>query len=301
VVDKLAQDYAGQPVVFLEYYVNADFSTRSSRWWAAFGGQYASLPMVMVDSGNQYNMGYLDFAVVYKSMVDTSMLRPPQAELEAYAYRDGSSVGFYVQVQNLSGVMLSPANDATVHAIVYEDIHVGATDRYVRAAVAAPITGLAPGGTATFTLQTSALEGVNWDKLHYIVLVDYIPDGATAYDMLQASVAAPIPAPFDIDPGSVSFCLEPDHSQDASLPLDLTGAGFLEWSVQSPVAWLTVNPAGGIISTSPILSVLASQLSPGVQQAVLPFTTVDGYFTRDVAVKVFVGECKSSYIPFVRR
>jgi hypothetical protein len=74
-----------------------------------------------------------------------------------------------------------------VHAIVYEETHVADTDRFVRAVVSTAITSLAPGDTATFTLEVS-LPGANWSRLHSVVLADYRPAGATGpYDMLQAA------------------------------------------------------------------------------------------------------------------
>jgi hypothetical protein len=301
VVDKLAQEYADQNVVFLEYYVNADFGSRVNRWWAAFGGGQAYLPLVMVDSGNQITNGYEDFYKIYKDMVDASVVRLAQATLEAYTWRDGNKVGFYAQVENLSGVTLSPSNNATVHGIVYEDIHAGATDRYVRAAVSTGITNLSPNGFATFTMETSDLEGVNWDKLHFIVLVDYKPQGSSSYDMLQAVQAIAIPAPFRVHPGSVSFCVEPEDRYNPTITLSISGANFLEWSAREDIPWLTVSPDSGSISTHPVLSADIALVSPGVSQGIITITTVDNYFTKDVIFKIFYGSCKPSYIPIVNR
>jgi hypothetical protein len=189
----LAQDYAGQPVVFIEYDVDNPPSRRYDRWWAAFGGGSATLPMVMVDSGNQISNGYEDFYDVYQAMVDSALARPAQAEIQATWWRTGSRVGFDVEVKNLSTATLSSsANSATVHAIVYEDARAKLTNRFARATVEAGIPDLAPNATATFKLETSDLSDVDWDKLHFVVLVDYRPSGSVgAFDMLQATVALP--------------------------------------------------------------------------------------------------------------
>jgi hypothetical protein len=77
----LAKDYWYQPVVFLEYDMNGDFPTRSSRWQAAYGGGFTGTPWIMVDSGNQISHGWVDFYTVYKGMVDVSLPRPPQAAM----------------------------------------------------------------------------------------------------------------------------------------------------------------------------------------------------------------------------
>jgi len=132
----------------------------------------------MVDSGNQITHGYEDFYNVYKAMVDTALARPAQADITATWQRVGDKVRFDVRLTNLSLVTLSSSNSATVHAIVYEDVHVADTDRFVRAAVFSDITSsLAPGATASFVLETADLSEVNWDKLHFIVLADYYPGG----------------------------------------------------------------------------------------------------------------------------
>jgi len=112
--------------------------------------------MVMVDSGNQINNGYVDFYNVYKAMVDGAMARPAQAEIKARWWRTGSKIGFYVQVKNLSTVTLSSwVNSAKVHAIVDEDARVKITNRFARAVVEAGISNLATNAMTTFKLETS--------------------------------------------------------------------------------------------------------------------------------------------------
>ena len=153
----------------------------------------------MIDSGNRISTGYLDFYPVYKAMVDTALSRPAQAEVQAYCRRVGDRLQFHVQVRNLSGATLSDANSAAVHGIVYEEAQVKVTNWFGRAAVATDISALAPGATASFELETPALVGVNWDKLHAVALVDYRPAGFTGpYDLLQAAVA-PLALRGDLD------------------------------------------------------------------------------------------------------
>jgi len=126
-------------------------------------------------------------------MVDQALTRPPRGGIQATWQRIGNKVKFTVQVKNQSGVSLSYAdNKAAVHAVVYEDAKVGVTSRYARAVVFQNLaTALASGASATFTLETPDLTVVDWNKLHYVVLVDYRPGSSGAYDMLQAAVALP--------------------------------------------------------------------------------------------------------------
>ena len=149
--------------------------------------------MIIVDSGHQVQSGVVPYHDTYKSLVDQELVRAPQATIQATWKRAGDKVQFVVQIKNQSGVSLSFAqNKAAVHAIVYEDKEVGVTSRYVRSAVFQNInTSLAPGASATFTLNTPDLLGVDWNKLHFLALVDYQPVSSPAYDMLQAAVAQP--------------------------------------------------------------------------------------------------------------
>ena len=192
-VDQLAHDYGAQPVVFLEQHVDQTVGNRYGRWWAAYGaGGSVYLPLVMADSGHQISNGSVSFYNVYKGMVDAELARASQANIVASCWRVGNRVRVSGQMTNLSGVTLSSSlNGATIHAIVYEDAHVGVTDRYVRAAPwTAIVSALTSGSAMTFTLETTDLTGVNWEKLHTIVLADYRPGGSSgAYDMLQAARA----------------------------------------------------------------------------------------------------------------
>ena len=176
----------------LEQNVNSPVGLRYGRWWAAYGaGGSVYLPLVMADSGHQYGTGVVSYYSVYKAYLDAELARPPGADLTARATRIGSRYRVSLDLVNRSGVSLSTANSATIHAIVYEDIKVGVTSRMVRDAVYASVSSaIADGGTGTFTLETHDLAPGDWANIHVIVLADYRPGGTTgAYDMLQAALA----------------------------------------------------------------------------------------------------------------
>ena len=289
--------------MFIEYAVNNAPASRISRWWAAFEGSLAYYPLVMVDSGNQINTGPLNYYNVYKAMVDTALARPAQAEIQANWWRSGNKIGFYVQVKNLSSVTLSNwTNSASVHAIVYEDAQVGVTDRFGRAAVEADISNLAPNATATYTLETNELSDVNWDKLHFIVLVDYIPPGSVgAFDLLQAAVALPIASPFTALPGSLTFMVDPTDESIPPATVNFQGPSFVNWTATPGTAWLTITPASGSITAQPSISVIKNNLSPGWQQGNITFTTSDGLFTDQISINTYFGPLQRSYLPMVGR
>ena len=257
----------------------------------------------MVDSGNQISSGYVGFYNVYKTMVDAALARPVQAEIQAHWWRIGNKVGFYIQVKNLSSVTLSSsANSATVHAIVYEDAHVKATNRFARAAVESGISNLAPNATATFKLETSDLSVVNWDNLHFVVLVDYRPLGSVgAFDMLQAVAALPISAPFTAQPDSITFMVDPTDLSFPPAPVNFQGPGFVNWTAIPSAPWLTITPSSGPISTQPTISVIKNNLSTGWQQGNITFTTTDGFFSDQVIINTYLGSVKRLYLPIVVR
>jgi len=188
VVDQLADEYAGDPVVFIEYDVDNPAGNRISRWWAAWGsGGSVYLPLIMVDSGDQISNGSVAFLQRYRNMVDAALQRPAAAKLEVERERVGNSLHFEIALTNASGVTLGSANNAALHVIVYEEAHVGDTGRWVRSATFRSISNLAQGETASFSVEITPQGVVNWDKVHSIVLADYRPGGASgAYDMLQS-------------------------------------------------------------------------------------------------------------------
>jgi hypothetical protein len=256
----------------------------------------------MVDSGNQYSFGPVSFYIIYKEMVDNSMVRAPQASVQAYAWRTGDKASFYVQVQNLTDVALSLSNDATVHGIVYEDTDVGVTSRYVRAAASIGITNLEPDASDTFVFETDELEGVDWEKLHYIVLVDYIPDvNLGVYDMLQATEAVLVLDPFDVQPNPLWFLIDPADPPNPSAALNIQGASFVNWSAVESVPWLTISPANGSYNTHPVVSIDTASLSGGMQQGVIGFITLDGFFDEYLIVNAYYAPHEHAYLPFVNR
>jgi uncharacterized repeat protein (TIGR01451 family) len=200
-LDQLASEYAGQPVVFLEQNRNSDLGERLKKyWWTGYyatGGGLPALPFTMVDSGTQVADGYSSDTTfnTYKAMVDAALGRPSLVEIQFESQRVGNKVQFDIQLTSRSDRNLGPANGALVHAIVYEKHtpldpntdHV--TERIVRAVVSANIDPvLLKDQTRTFALESGELSSVvNWARVRTLVLADYRPGGWTGvYDVLHA-------------------------------------------------------------------------------------------------------------------
>ena len=206
VVDRLAREYVSKPALFLEQDVDRPIGSRRDRWFAAFTGTTAYLPLAMVDSGHAIMQGSVDFYAVYKAMVDRELERPPAAEFSCASTRIGARLRFSGWMTNRSGVTLSAArNSATLHALVYEDGFGGSTSRGVRAVVESSLTSdLADGAAIPFTLETPELAGVDWEHLHSVVLADYRPGGSAGpFDMLQAAM------PYSAAPDATTTALFP--------------------------------------------------------------------------------------------
>jgi len=301
-VDQLAQDYADRPVVFLEHEVDNPPPTRYDRWWAAYSGGSPYVPLVMVDSGNRISNGWLDFSGVYKGMVDAELARPAQAQVLAYWWRTGDKVHFSVQVTNSSGGALEAANGASVHAMVYEDTEVHSTHRFVRAAVAQNIAGLAAEETATFGLETADLADVDWNRLHYVAAVDYRPGGASgAYDMLQAAVALPVGASLSVRPDTLTFEVSSDDEVGPTASVWVEALSPTQWSASSSVAWLSVAPSTGTTSIEVTVSVRKHGLAPGFRQGTVTFTSGDGLYSHELTVNVYYGGSMRVYLPLLAR
>lgn len=302
-MDQLALDYAGQPVAFIEHDVNRAPPSRYGRWWAGFSGGSAVLPLIMVDSGNQVSQGYASYYKVYGSMVDTALARPPQAGIQATWWRAGDQAQFYIRVHNqLTETLSSSLNEATVHAIVYEDVRLLVTGRYSRAAVESAVTDLAPDGTVTLRLDTAGLAYVNWDKLHAVVALDYRPAGHSGpFDMLQAAAAQRTAGGLVAVPDRVSWVIDPSAAEPLTETLTLEGPAFSGWTATPGVPWIAITPAGGTMDQRPVLRVIAELLADGWQEGAVQVATTDGLLSSEVRVGVQVTRSSRLYLPLAAR
>jgi len=305
-VDQLADEYANKPVVFLEHDVDNAAAERYNRWWRAYSGTGpVTLPLVMVDSGQYISYGYVDFYKVYKSMVEAEINRPAEAEIEAYAWREGNKVKFSISVTNHSNATLDYfTNRAMVHALVYEDADDGVTSRIVRGDAGYDIYLQTPGSLSTYTLETNELEGVDWDKLHFIAIVDYRPGGNTGpYDILQAAEAQEIS--FSIRPNPLVFMVDLTDPPPITSTITLAGHDSLDWSVSENIDWLTISPTSGSFPASPLVAIEKSKLTLGWQPEetlIFNISSDDGlHFEENVEVKAFYGSVKKAYLPLLTR
>lgn len=275
-VKRLAGEYAGQGVVFIEYYQGGP--GRETRFQAAYGDHGYSVPVAMVGSGYRYSQGPADFYKVFKAMIQADQARPAQSDIEAWWRKaDATTLRIYATVHNTSGVTLDNAgNEAGVWGLSWESTAtLGSTGMYSRAAVRVPITPAVPPGASIPVIVNLPISlFADWNNLHVVVATELRPAGTSGpYDMLQA--VGPQPANFSVEPAQIQLA----SPQGPGLAeLRLTGPHVLSWSALTSAPWLAVSPAVGTMGTPVRVETRAELLQPGQQlgTVTLTATSADG-------------------------
>ncbi len=280
---------------------------RLNRFAAAYGStQLPGIPWVMIDGGHQFSHGIeTDYYQAYKNMVDTELARPPLADVSATFWREGNHFGYEVAVKNLSGVSLSyVANGATVTAIVYEDVKsaygVQTTSRVVRAVVTRQIVPeLINNSSASYTLQTNDLMGVNWTKLHSVVFAEYRPGGTSgAYDMLQAAI--PIAPWFAPQPGSMAFLVDAMNPKNQAQIVQMSGSpAIITWNALENIDWLSVTPSSGQAGQSANVQINVSNMARGSYSGSITITAagLGKNFSKTIPVQVEYTQIWHLFLP----
>lgn len=290
-VKRLAGEYSGQRVVFLEYYAGVTDFGRESRFLAAFGGWGFSVPEAMVGSGYRYSQGPTDYYKVFKGMIEGDQARAPEAEIQAWwRNADATTLRLYVRVRSSSEVVLDPAaNEAAVWGLAWEsNPTLGVTGLYTRAAVRVPVPRVVlPGEHATVVVDLPISPFVDRTRLHTVVAAEIRPAGVSGpYNMLQAVL--PQPAGFSVEPGQVRLAVPqgPGASE-----LRFAGPHVLSWAATSDVAWLRVTPEAGTVDTVARIEALGPGLQAGQQVGTVTFvaSSSDGMsFSAAVSVTASV-------------
>jgi len=261
----LQQEMAGRALL-LEYHVDLFRYGRFQRF-ATADPQANVLPMVMVGSGYRTCWGSLDYEPQYRTMLLDELARPPQAEVEAWWWRDVFTARVDVRVVNRSAAPIGPGDEATVWAIVWEESTEGVGRTWVRGLASATLAApLAPGGDAEVSLSVSAQMVDDWNRVHVAVVVDHYLAGTHRYDTLQAAEAGP-PA-FQAAPAAIGLT-----SLAPAAALEVGAPPSASWSVAAVPAWLRVAPESG--AGTKVLRVSVAQGHGGAR-------ALDGSFRLEV-------------------
>ena len=255
--------------------------------------------MMMVDSGAQISNGPVDHYDVYKRMVDTALIRPPEAEIQGSWWRSGNKVEFIVKATNLRPDTLT---EVYIMGIVYEENRIKLTNRFARVVADDYGNDMLPYETRYFhfTIEDD-LVGVDWNKLQAIVLIEHFRKDWDHFDMLQAAPAQRVEPSLSVAPESLAFMIDAGDVAGPTATVQVLGGGFAAWTAASNQPWLAIAPAAGNLLDRPQVTIDKDALGPGWQEGTVTFRATDAGFTDTVAVRAYLGEVERIYMPVAIR
>lgn len=262
----------------------------------------------MVDSGRLHHRGAETTAEAYETytaMIDDALARPATADIDAFWWREGSTIKISATVKNNSSITLTTGNNAGVYGIVKEngvryDTHT--TSQPGLNAAKTAITSLAPGETDTFEISVPDINPTDWGKIEVIVLVDYQTAPGAHYEQLQAAIASQA---LYAQPNFHTWFLDEGEFFVPQFTSTIMGNAGLNWNAVSNELWLDVEANTGIVGDSVYLTTLGAAMDPGWNTAVVTFTDSSDTYSTDVTVSVYKaspGEVINRiYLPVVTR
>ena len=287
-IDQLAQDYANQPVVLIDYHYSLDvpplFEPPQARWEVIQATEEGlGLTWAIVDSGRLHHRGAelpKEAYETYVEMINDSLAQPATAEINALWWMSGNTVKITATVTNNSTVTLSPVNNAGVYGIVKESgvqYETHTTHHAGLNAAKTAISSLEPGQTATFEIDVPDIHPTYWENVEVIVLVDYQTAPGEHYEQLQATIASPA---LFANPTRHIYFLDDDQTNVPDFSSTVIGIEGLTFSVSSNQSWLSTVPANGVVGDTLRLTTNGDLLVPGWNIATVNITnSTYGYST----------------------
>ena len=247
----------------------------------------------MIDSAHEFETGAgSDVYDVYRGMVNRSLSRDVTADITATYARTENTVTIKATITNNSAVTLSVQNKAAVQAIVYEDYRQSKTNHAGRGSAKTDISYLRPGRSETFMITVTLSGVVDYNNLHYIVLVDYktAAKDAGVYDQLQAAIAVPgdvtPPLAFTTSPASLSFDIKTGDTTMPTGQISLTGGAGQNWTATADKDFVQISPSSGSVPGTLTVTIDKTKLVIGTQTALILFSDTAGLYERAVLVTV---------------
>jgi hypothetical protein len=281
VVTVLQEELKGRAVL-LEYDYDLFLYGRQDRFWAT-GVRANYLPLMMVGSGYRTSSGVVDFDRVYRGMIDDELERAPRASVTAYWRRVGSSLRAYVDVTNLGPTDLEVRRDAGIWVIGYENAPIGNSETWVQSTSVWFLSyDLAPGEGITAVIDTPPVDGLNWDRVAGLVLVEDRPSESEAYDMLQAVKA--LPAAVTAAPDEIVLSTRHRRAE-----VVITGPHVLSWSAEGDVPWIEVTPDSGTLPAIITIEMHPELRPPTESEGVVTLTATGDDMDLSATVRVTAG------------
>lgn len=283
-------EYGLSSVAFIEWHSGIP-QNRKDILKESGGGTY--VPEAMIDSAHEFETGAgSDVYDVYRGMVNRSLSRDVTADITATYARTENTVTIKATITNNSAVTLSVQNKAAVQAIVYEDYRQSKTNHAGRGSAKTDISYLRPGRSETFMITVTLSGVVDYNNLHYIVLVDYktAAKDAGVYDQLQAAIAVPgdvtPPLAFTTSPASLSFDIKTGDTTMPTGQISLTGGAGQNWTATADKDFVQISPSSGSVPGTLTVTIDKTKLVIGTQTALILFSDTAGLYERAVLVTV---------------
>lgn len=283
-------EYGLSSVAFIEWHSGIP-QNRKDILKESGGGTY--VPEAMIDSAHEFETGAgSDVYDVYRGMVNRSLSRDVTADITATYARTENTVTIKATITNNSAVTLSVQNKAAVQAIVYEDYRQSKTNHAGRGSAKTDISYLRPGRSETFMITVTLSGVVDYNNLHYIVLVDYktAAKDTGVYDQLQAAIAVPgdvtPPLAFNASPTSLSFDIKTGDTTMPTGQISLTGGAGQNWTATADKDFVQISPSSGSVPGTLTVTIDKTKLVIGTQTALILFSDTVGLYERAVLVTV---------------
>lgn len=279
------QDELQGQAVLLEYDFDAFNGTEIlDRFWAS-GSQAGFLPLVMVGSGYRTFGGPSpDHYPVFSNLIAEELSRPPRAEVEAWWWRSGDLVRCSTNVRNVGTEPMRTNQDAAAWAIVYEESPIGVSTTWVRTASRRGFTSdLGPNEMTHVSIDSIVTAMGDWNLAKVLVLVEDRPWGTSApFDMAQAALARP--AALEVSPGGLVLT-----ANDPSAEIVLRGPHVLQWTAETDVSWLEIEPSYGSVPDSTTVTYRPQLQPPGQDTATITFYAAGDSLSFNATVDVVAG------------
>ncbi len=315
-VNRLAQDYAGKPVVFLEYNLTDVSATRMSHFQAVHA-QGGRMPFIMVDSGFLTCLGPQDFYGMYQSMLEAALAQPAGVELSVSWQVVNNQAQVTTTVKNTAGVSLGSGNSAHLHLIAYREQPLETvsadcqyTGRYGVGAYEYPLS-LASGAQTTLTKTLPAFPSTPWEQARVLAVVDYQPARKGAFNSLQAAYGVRADKPrLSLAPDTLALVVAPQQGDPAPRVLKTSGTSGLRWTAAvlgrgaagQTVPWLQLAPTQGVIGDSLQVRILSANLADGANQATIRLSSPENRFDAcSVEVSVTRTNKPVLHLPVIRK
>lgn len=310
-IDQLAIDYADSNIVFVDYTMDWGIPNPVLYRWEVIERTAPGwgLTWAMIDSGQMYSRGvetHEEAVEKYTEMVEYGIAQEALADINATYWVEGETAFFKVNVTNLSGKELSPANTARVYAFVketgiqYEDTNT--THHASRGEGMTLIPHLADQETGTYYISVPLRTITNWDNVGAYAFVDMETEPGGLFIQLNAAPATKVELTptISVEPTRINLTIQNNETPIPTQDISITTGDSVNWSIETNRAWLTPGTLSGQGSKEMTLDISTITLRTGENRATMLIRDLDSGALASVEVNITVKEVISRiYFPTI--